>query len=317
MTRKCIYGWANGSYNFRTKWSAQQIEDISNRLVSCNAFKPIELHRAIRPLKVLKFWKGLEYRTFLLYLSPVILKDFLSETVYKHFLIFFCAVTIVSCEEYLKFIDIAETLFQDYINNFINIYGRDAISINVHNLCHVVSDVRKFGPLPDISAYQFENFLGKLKNFLRGGHRPLAQIAKRIAEFSILNTDDDNKYSSQETQFISNKKIQITNGFSLSVGSKNKWFMTKGKEIVAMVNASKNENIITINGIAIKEKHDFFESPVKSSRINIYASNGKTSEPKSYSLNNIKCKLFCLEYKSELVFFPLLHTLDEINNINQ
>lgn len=40
----------------------------------------------MRPLKCIKFWKGLEFRTFLLYIGPVILKDYLPNDVYEHFL---------------------------------------------------------------------------------------------------------------------------------------------------------------------------------------------------------------------------------------
>lgn len=204
VTRKCLYGWANGSYNFRTKWTAAQIENISNQLLICNSVKPIEIHRAIRNLKVLKFWKGLEYRTFLLYLSPIILKDHLSDDVYNHFLIYFCAVTIVSCKEYSsKYIDIADILFKDYIAGFAKIYGKDSISINVHNLCHVSDDVKRFGNLTLISSYPFENFLGHLKSLLRGGNRPLAQIAKRITELNN-NTEIHHEIVQSKPTFINN-----------------------------------------------------------------------------------------------------------------
>lgn len=84
--RRCLYGWHEGSYNFRTKWSKAQADGISEMLRNCNFTKPSDIHRAIRTLKFLKFWKGSEYHTFLLYLGPVILKDFVPLDVYEHFL---------------------------------------------------------------------------------------------------------------------------------------------------------------------------------------------------------------------------------------
>lgn len=184
--RKCIYGWTTGSYNFRTKLSAREIELMSDMLQECNKRKPAEIHRAIRRLEYSKHWKGVEYRTFLLYLGPVVLKDFLSTKAYDHFLILFCAVTIVSCKAYLKFINVAEQLFKDYIEEFINIYGYDSISMNIHNLCHVVDDVKRFGHLPALSSYPFESCLGYLKSLVRGGNLPLSQIAKRLLEIIIM-----------------------------------------------------------------------------------------------------------------------------------
>ncbi|CAH1125480.1 unnamed protein product [Ceutorhynchus assimilis] len=188
LMRKCLYGWVNGSYNFRTKLSAAQIDQLSYLLEECNKRRPIEIHRAIRKLKCLKYWKGTEYRTFLLYIGPVILKVFLTREAYHNFLTLCCAVTILSCNTYSKYIHIAECLLEDFIEQFIDIYGIDAISSNVHNACHVVNDVKKFGSLPEISSYPFENFLGHLKTLLHTGNRQLPQLAKRVIELSKFNS---------------------------------------------------------------------------------------------------------------------------------
>lgn len=100
VMKKCLVGWTHGSFNFRTKWSGREIDEVSLLLYSFNQYKPTEIHRAIRKLDCLKFWKGLEYRTFLLYLGVVILKDFLSVETYSHFLLIFCSVTICSSKSY-------------------------------------------------------------------------------------------------------------------------------------------------------------------------------------------------------------------------
>lgn len=165
--RKNLLSWINGTFGYHAKLSGVQIKEISNILENCNRFKPAEIHRAIRSLNYIKMWKGSEYRTFMLYLAPIILKSFLNKDVYEHFLVLFCAVRIVYSPKYLKYINVAETLFKDYIQNYIKLYGRDSISSNVHNLCHIVNDVNKFNPLPFISTYPFEDFLGKIKYLIR------------------------------------------------------------------------------------------------------------------------------------------------------
>lgn len=73
------------------------------------------------------------------------------------------AVAILSCKEYLKYIYDADQLIKDFIETFIDIYDIDSISSNLHNLCYVVDDVKKCGPLPGISSYPFENYLCSLK----------------------------------------------------------------------------------------------------------------------------------------------------------
>nr|CAI5848991.1 unnamed protein product [Callosobruchus analis] len=187
IMRRCLHGWREGNYNFKTKLSKQQSDSISKMLEQCNQNRPLEIQRAIRRLKTLKFWKGSEYRIFLIYLGAVVLKDHLDSTVYEHFLTLSCAVIILSCKEYMRCIDTAKILIENYIKGFIKIYGADSISSNVHNLCHVIDDVKKFGPLPSISSYPFENYLGYLKSLVRHGNLPLSQMANRIIELSKLN----------------------------------------------------------------------------------------------------------------------------------
>uniref|UniRef100_A0A6P7GTY7 Uncharacterized protein LOC114342249 n=1 Tax=Diabrotica virgifera virgifera TaxID=50390 RepID=A0A6P7GTY7_DIAVI len=79
-------------------------------------------------------------------------------------------------------LDLAHTIFVDYIEEFVSIYGEHSITSNIHNVCHVVEDVKRFGPLQNISSYKFENKLGIIKNLLRSGNKPLHQVVKRLIE---------------------------------------------------------------------------------------------------------------------------------------
>lgn len=326
VMRKCLYAWVNGSYNYRTKLSAKDINMLSDMLDECNKTRPVEIHRSIRRLDSIKYWKGVEFRTFLLYLGPVVLKNFLMADVYNNFLTLFCAVTILSCKKYIKYIDVAEQLLKDYIEQFIDVYGIDAVSSNVHNLCHVARDVKKFGYLPEISSYPFENYLGQLKYLLRGGSRPLSQIGKRLIELNkvnIFNIDkntspnifvkNENRFEKHELQGCQKiyNKIFLTDGFMLGNDTKNRWFLTKNQDIVSMKNATYFQKNIHIYGASLKKKYDFFKLPIKSSYLNIYASKGEEDAPKLYALSEIQCKLIAVKYcYNETVFFPLLHTLD-------
>lgn len=116
---------------------------------------PREIHRAIRGLDCLKFWKGTEYRTFGLYLGPVILKDYLSEEIYQHFMLFFCGVVICYSKLYSNYLHVADQLFKTFIEHYIKIYGINSISSNVHNLCHLVDEVKDFGDLSTFNAIHF------------------------------------------------------------------------------------------------------------------------------------------------------------------
>lgn len=44
-------------------------------------------------------------------------------------------------------------------------------------------------PLPEISAYSFENELGRLGKLIRHGNKPLSQFCRRINELMYKNIE--------------------------------------------------------------------------------------------------------------------------------
>lgn len=258
---------------------------------------------------------------------------------YEHFLLLSAAVTILSCKHYQHYLPVADTFLKRYIEGFIQIYGIDSISSNVHNLCHVIQDVKKFGPLPGISSYPFETCLGDMKTLIRSGHLPLSQISRRITELSKLHNSgcrNDQGTSIDVTREVRAEipdlpmckvfyeQLHLANNFILCNDAKNKYFLKNNGDIVLMKNATYLEDKIHIYGACLRSKYDFFCEPFASSYINIYASKGKmvvSSEgdskyicnvhnPTLHLINDIKCKLYCLKYYRKFVFFPILHTLD-------
>lgn len=322
--RKCLLSWCNGSFNFQTKLRGSDIELLNIMLESCEKNRPNEIQRNIRGVKYLKYWKGTEYRVMLLYLGIVVLKDVLIKEIYEHFLLLSCAVTILSCNTYNVYVDIAKALLEEYLEGCINIYGVDSISSNFHNLCHVIDDVKKFGALPGISAYQFENSLGQLKSLVRSGKQPLKQIAHWVTRQSNTGNKSDAQefHLKGEIKDAIYRKIYLKD-FMLGRDDKNSWFLTKNNDIVKLQNVSLQEGNILITGKQLENQQDFFTLPFKSSKLNIFSADYSknqsmaSEEPqhefllqKQYNLTEIKCKLFCLTYRNKSVFLPLLHTLD-------
>lgn len=174
--------WIGELKGFSRTWSTQELKKISADLAKCNNTRPSEIHRCIRSLDVIHHWKGTEFRVFLLYLGIVILQNHLNEQEYELFKTLFCAVTICSTEAYKRYLPVARGLFIEFIENHIDIYGENSITMNIHNTSHVVDDVENLGPLDTISAYAFENSLHHLKLRLKQCDKPLQQIARRLSE---------------------------------------------------------------------------------------------------------------------------------------
>lgn len=318
MMKKCLLGWRDGKFgNYRTKWSASDVSNISKKLKQLKM--PSEIHRAVRGLDCLAHWKGLEYRTFLHYISIVILKEHLPSDVYEHFLALFCAVTICSSNEYVHLLDLADTLLLHYVERFGDIYGEDYITSNVHNLNHLVDDVKQFGILSKFSAYPFENKLFKLKNFIRSGNRPLAQMAKRIGEtdeFCEQVQQIERSYPNLKRPIVKeNEEVHFAQveleEFCLKNDFANKWFLTEDNELVEMNYAFKNDDNVSISGRSLKNLNLFFTTPIRSSFLHIYVSSLQFNLPKYYCTSEIKCKMVAIPHgsKGNIVFIPLLHTL--------
>lgn len=75
VMRRCIYRWVFGEKGYRGKWSKSLVELTSRLLEQCQREMPEDIHRAVRKLDSLRHWKGLEYRTILLYVGSVIFKQ--------------------------------------------------------------------------------------------------------------------------------------------------------------------------------------------------------------------------------------------------
>lgn len=181
IMKKCIQIWMGQNGNFEFKWNQTDIDAVNRLLASCDEDLASEIHRSVRSLNCISFWKGTEFRTFLLYLGIVVLKKTLRNEEYAHFLKLFCGVILCSNDAYSKRarnLDLAVECFDEYIEEYIDLYGDHAISSNVHNLSHVVDDVRRFGNLTKIDSYVFENALYGLKLRLRTCNRPLEQISR-------------------------------------------------------------------------------------------------------------------------------------------
>lgn len=288
---------------------------------------PSEIHRAIRTLDLISYWKGTEFRTFLLYVGMVLLKKFLIKEEYDHFMLLCCAVIICSSNVYKTYLPKAQEMFEEYIEDHINIYGIHSIISNIHNLCHIVDDVKQLGNLNDISTYEFENCLRHIKLKLKLHNKPLEQISRRLIELSSINSDSMSHPLTSTDQFkiiVKNRIFQRNNSFvaftDITIRPNvllctrkfgDKWFLTKDNVLVKMEYAIFVNDEYKIRGKPIQDKKDFFTYPFSSHYINIFQSEIIEGCCRDFAIESIKAKMFCLKYDNSgvYVFIPLLHSL--------
>lgn len=315
VMRKLMKAWRTGCMSMRTKWSCKQKAEISSLLEEIKL--PNEIHRKMRSLDYISLWKGLEYRNFLNYISIVLLKDFLPPKYFHNVVILFCAVRICSAKKYRHLLPVAKALFADFISDYKLLYGTENVTSNIHNLCHVVDEVERFGCLQTLTAYPFESYLHQLKKMVKPGSNALAQAAARISEGMLITpvldilVDSKEKFHGVEIKQTLEHKL-VLSSFILSNKFEDQWFLSKDKSVICFTKVIEKNSHLIIEGQELVEKHNYFETPFSSQTLHIYIADShkrNLSKIKQYSSENILCKLVALPRNEGTVFIPLIHTI--------
>lgn len=278
-----------------------------------NTKTPLEFHRSIRGLCDLTHWKASECAVFLNYVGLAIFEEFLHGTYYTHFISLFCAVTICSTDYFRSRLHVARQLLWQHVA--MHKLLLKTVTSNTHNLVHIVNEVIRFGSLPTISGYPFENELYQIKRMLRSGNRPLQQVANRLNE-QMLDGANEFKFDRESKQYpvlrhqIKNterfNEVMIRDGLTLnSLKFADRWILTVNKELVAMNYAMKNG----IYGRELVNKIPAFTLPLMSDRINTFKSKDcELGNEAMFEYSSVLCKLFPSRNSTSTFFVPIHHT---------
>uniref|UniRef100_T1III6 DUF4218 domain-containing protein n=1 Tax=Strigamia maritima TaxID=126957 RepID=T1III6_STRMM len=139
--------------------------------------------------------KATEYRQFILYLAYLIVHDIISKKAEEHLLLLYVAMRILAdAKSTSNVIEYASHLMKTFVEWGISkrMYGPKFAVYNIHMMTHlpkVIKDLQL--PTESISCFLFESYLRKIKSYVRGPTKPLAQVVKRIAENEkIVLTED-------------------------------------------------------------------------------------------------------------------------------
>ncbi|KYN07642.1 hypothetical protein ALC62_01388, partial [Cyphomyrmex costatus] len=182
--------WIAGSLRF--KLTNNQVQIVSQRLINLQQFIPLEFSRKPRSLNKFSYWKATEFRTFLIYVGVLVLKNILPKAFYKNFLLLHVAISILILNKHINNFGIpfAQKCLLIFINHCKNeLYGPEFAVYNIHLLTHICDDVEIYGPLDEFSSFPFKSYLGHLKKLIRSPTNLLQQIHRRLHEIDsfLLN----------------------------------------------------------------------------------------------------------------------------------
>jgi len=93
VVKRILWFFKRGPVDCRLSY--RQMHEISGVLVSFSGKVPSEFARQPRSLHELERWKATEFRQFLLYTGPVVLRKVVSKKVYNHFLSLTVGISIL------------------------------------------------------------------------------------------------------------------------------------------------------------------------------------------------------------------------------
>ncbi|CAG7733620.1 unnamed protein product [Allacma fusca] len=317
VMRKLMCLWTKGPA-VPFKISANQHNQISKKLEQCSPYFGKEFARKSRSLKELDHWKATEFRNFLLYSGPVVLKDILLKNCYQNFLCLHVSVTILCCPIKIKqYLQYARSLLVYFVKTFIAIYGEQNTTYNIHNLIHISDDAEMLGVLDSFSAFRFENKLGQIKQLLKKPNYLLQQIHRRLAESTERNIlpqkiTKRRRWTGCEAFDLKEQyKNVLCKGFEILCQQGDNFCLLTDGSVVLVASTGLNDlGEEFIIGQKFLQTNNVYSTPCQSRLCGILAVHTMSSM-KQWKLSDVAQK--CISFPNSLnsfIIFPILHTDD-------
>nr|XP_047122559.1 uncharacterized protein LOC124806037 [Hydra vulgaris] len=164
----------------KTRLGPRAVLDLSEKLLHLKKCICSEFAGKPRAFSDFERWKATEFQQLLLYTGMVCFRDTLPDVLYNNFMLFCIGMTILLSHSLChKYVDYAHSLLVLYVEHSSSLFGPEVVTYNMHGLVHLAQDAKQYGPLDNISAFPFENYLSNLKKLVRKPHLPIATSFKK------------------------------------------------------------------------------------------------------------------------------------------
>ncbi|KAF0706952.1 Uncharacterized protein FWK35_00039209 [Aphis craccivora] len=330
MKKLLILWMSKGPLSVRIRAAA--IHELSKYLLNLNQYIPSDFVRKARELSDVSRWKATEFRSFLLYFGPIVLKNILNEKCYVHFMALSISMTILLSPDRRELLEYANKLLDYFVKQFEIIYGVEFSSHNVHGLIHLCDAYQKFGPLDNCCAFKFENYMKELKSLIRKHEKPLEQVINRYSERNALtieeifnNTSNKNKNlyytenpileqehndgplnenctgSQYKRLFFKTLKIKIK-------GNADCFALTNNEIIIKCLNIIYDKGEVYLIGKYFKTISSLYNDPINSSMLNIYQVGKMSDTIKCWHISKIIKKMMVIEHNNQKIAMPIIHS---------
>lgn len=313
----------NYYFNVSSVKFSQKIQgEIEEKVLKIHHYISSDFSRKPRTFKELKRWKATEFKLFITYTFPVLFHNALHKEHYNLLLLLHCAVFILSDSNLIeKHINEAESFLKKFVVQSPEHFGESFVVFNVHNLIHLVNDVKLYGNINEFSCFPFENYMNLLKKKLHCANRPLQQIHRRIEEFNKCSSPLVIQHKKFEPRKIFNKlydnegklcsfelKLLKIDNLVISVLIPDNCVILNSNKICVIKYMKFIEDKYIFEGLKFNYSENLYSKPIESSKLQIFY----VSESKSvikFSLSDISKKCMIIPHKEGFAVFPLNHSL--------
>ncbi|XP_043480336.1 uncharacterized protein LOC122510016 isoform X2 [Leptopilina heterotoma] len=317
IMKKLLEYWLVGSLNFRL--GLERKKELAKRMKHIYSQIPIEFQRKTRSIIYHGKWKAVEFRFFLLYCGPVVLKHILRKELYQHFLLLHASSRILSSDVLCnRYTNNSKMYLRTFFTTLKDIYGPKSQTLNSHHVIHVADDVETMNcSLSRVNAFAFESYLGKLKKLIRTPHRPLAQLCRRLYErniaikekveipplFQILKRNEDS---------IEQIKYKET---TISTSEPNNIVLSENDTVLQIRTIFETAEGIKFEAQVWEKATSLFNYPFDSDRLKMWQLlNAPCNRLSLFSLESIQCKMVKLSVPKtdnspeKFYVMPILHS---------
>lgn len=227
-------------------------------------------------------FKANEWRTLAFYVIVPALNDLLKSK-YLNNLIKYVLFLRILCDNKISQDDLdnATKIMDLFITEFQELYSSDNMKFNIHSHLHLVSQVKRFGPLNKCSCFPFENMFRITRSMFHGTRNHEGQIGRNLVVSKNVRSEISKLNKTTQNHLI----INYLNGVVL-----------KEKPVINSLINSKVIELKNLESFEIPFLNDFNLEIIHISNIAII--NYITYHTISYSLkyNNYNC--YTLEYRN-------------------
>lgn len=328
VVRRLLFMWAKFKKPHRLGTGALRL--LNAALSAAHDWWPSDFNRKPRSTEEVKYWKATEYRSFILYLSPSVLKQSLISNDYRSYMYLHAAITILCrkdlcCED--RMLDRAQEYLRKFVIAMRTRYSERILFTNFHNLLHLTDVARKYGALDGVSAFPFENFLQALQKLVTSTRFPMVSLVNRLVNqsnggfvpggkgWSPPSGERDGPVKTSllrraepcNVEGAQYRKYQWHGTILSTRQGDNVVYLTSGKVLVIqrIVCSSAGHYLV---GRKFRQKIDAYQFPCRSSDFSIFRVSELAARAVSVEIAAVRCKAVVVPYKGrpgEFVSFPL------------